>query len=224
MKINRPTLDDLANKYSTDKGTLYPRGSRHGYAPFYDNILSPIRDKEIRMLEVGICMEYTEGGHSVYMWREYFPNAYIYTFDIVDMSSHPAITNYNNTFFYRGDQGNRKDFEKMYEVFGSEPFDFILEDGSHTTYHQMISLGHLFKYIKSGGIYFLEDISIPGNPVCCIRNDETFNIINEFQKNGHFLTTHITQEEREYLQNNIEKIILFNDIQDAYITAAIYKK
>lgn len=222
--IIRPSLDDLANKYWTDKGSQYSGPSRHGYASFYDKVLSPIRDKSIRMLEVGVCMEGTSGGHSILMWREYFEKASIYTFDIVDMSNHPAITSYPDNFFFRGDQGNRDDLTTMYKTYGNLPFDFILEDGSHTTEHQMISLGHLFKYVKSGGVYFLEDISIPNHQVCCIRNDETFETIDRFQKTGEFISQYMTDEESDYLKKNIKKIELFTDVQDAYMTAAIFKK
>ena len=219
-----PSLDDLANKYSTDKGTRYPGDSRHGYAPFYDQIFTPIRDKEIRMLEIGICMEGTLGGHSVFMWREYFSKASIYTFDIVDMSNHAAIVNYPNHFFYKGDQGNRNDFVSMYEEFGNEPFDFILEDGSHTTQHQMISFGHLFQYVKPGGVYILEDVSIPGNHVCCIRNDETFRIIENFNNTGKFETEHLTDSEVSYIETHVDKIVPYTDDQNAYMTFAFYKK
>jgi hypothetical protein len=85
---NKPTLDDLANLYSTDKGTKYPYHSVHGYAPIYESYLSPLRDKSLRILEVGICMEGSEGGHSIKMWNDYFEKASIYTFDIVDVSNH----------------------------------------------------------------------------------------------------------------------------------------
>ena len=73
-------------------------------------------------------MEGTLGGHSVYMWKEYFEKAQIFTFDIVDMSNHDCIVGSDRVHFYRGDQGNREDFKSMYESFGEKPFDFIIED------------------------------------------------------------------------------------------------
>lgn len=218
------SLDQLANKYNTDKGTEYTSESRHGYAPFYDTILSKWRNKSIRMLEVGICMEGSAGGQSVYMWREYFSKAKIYTFDIVDMSNHPCVLDLKDVFFFQGDQGDREILKSMFSSFGSRPFDFILEDGSHTEEHQMISLAHLFQYVKSGGLYILEDISIPGHPVCCIRNDRTYHTISEFISSGKFTSEFVTDEEKKYLENNISKIELFTDVQNAYVTAIIHKK
>jgi len=223
------SLDYLANKYKTDKGTLFNGSSRHGYAPFYDIILKDLRkfsyvmNKPIRMLEIGVCMENTIGGHSILMWCDYFHNAEIYAFDIVDMSNHPAITQDNRVSFYRGDQGNRSDFQKMYESFGSKNFDFILDDGSHTTKHQMISLGYLFKYIKPGSFYILEDISIPGQNVCCIRNDKTYETITNFVVTNKFQSEYLTDEEKKYLEDNIENIEIYEDVNQAYATAIIYK-
>ena len=40
MVENKPTLDELANKYDTDKGTLFGNVSVHGYAPIYENYLN----------------------------------------------------------------------------------------------------------------------------------------------------------------------------------------
>lgn len=217
-------LDILANKYETDKGSGYSGPSKHGYASIYENYLNKWKDSPIRMLEVGVCMESTTGGHSIYMWSEYFQNAIIHTFDIVDMSHHPSVTDNHRVSFYQGDQGNRKDFESMYETFGNNDFDFILEDGSHQHEHQMISLGKLFQYVKSGGYYILEDMSIPNHPVCCIRNDETYKIILEFRDTGKFVSDHLTTAEIRYLEENVSSVDIHHDIQDAYAVAIITKR
>ena len=47
------TLDELAIKYNTDKGTTSGHISTHGYAPFYDEYLKKWKDKSIRLLEIG---------------------------------------------------------------------------------------------------------------------------------------------------------------------------
>jgi hypothetical protein len=140
------------------------------------------------------------------------------------MSNHPSIANNDNVLFYRGDQGNRNDFISMYEQFESLDFDFILEDGSHIHEHQMISFGHLFKYVKNGGFYILEDISIPGNHVCCIRNDETYRVIDNYIKTGKFNSIHITDSEKKYLEENIKSLDIITDVQNAYVTAIFTKK
>jgi hypothetical protein len=213
-------LDELAIKHGTDKGTTSPFISTHGYSIIYDQYLNKWRESEIRVLEIGVCMECTQGGQSVRMWYDYFPKASIYTFDIVDMK---ALEN-DRIRFFQGDQSDRDSFIKMYKTFGSIDFDFILEDGSHIHQHQMISLGHLFKYVKSKGYYILEDMSIPEREVCCIRNDETYIIIKEFMETGKITCDYITEEEKSYLEKNVSKIEIFPDIQNAYATAIITKK
>jgi hypothetical protein len=219
-----PTLDDLANKYSTDKGTLYPDGSRHGYAPFYDKYLTPMRHDPIRMLEVGVWMECTQGGESIRMWNEYFDKASIYTFDIRDMTNHIAVTSNDRVHFFLGDQSNRENLSSMYEAYGSQEFDFILEDGSHVHAHQMISFAHLFKYVKSGGFYILEDMSQPGKPVCCIRNDDSLPVIQELKATGKINNPNITAEEKAYIEEHVDRVEFFIDVKDAYVTAIIFKK
>lgn len=221
------TLDQLANKYKTDKGTLFDGACRHGYAPFYDEILTDIRNDPIKLLEIGVWLELSTstGGESIYMWRDYFKDAEIYTFDIRDMTNHPAIANFSKTFFYQGDQGNRQNLKEMHNHFGNPVFDFILEDGSHKADHQAISLAQLFSCVKPRGIYFLEDITIPGHRNCNgMNNDDTYNTLNHFINTKQFNSPYITLEEKLYLEENIDKIILHTDVQNAWMTAAIYKK
>ena len=225
MNTREMSLDELANLHSTDKGTLYPNQSRHGYAPIYESYLKKWRDLPIRLLEIGVCMEYSEGGQSVLMWHDYFEKASIYTFDIVDMSDHKMLSLPGNRVkFFRGDQGKREDLVSMYKEFGGKEFDFIVEDGSHLHHHQMISLGCLFKYVASGGYYILEDITERGRRACCIRNDDTYPAILEFQSTGTINSPHLTPKEKEYLEKNVEKIDIHLDCKEAYRTVIITKK
>lgn len=217
------TLDEIAIKNGTDKGTTSQFASTHGYAPIYEKYLSDLRDKQIRMLEVGVCMEFTQGGQSVRMWYEYFEQAEIYTFDIVDMKHLENELPYR-VRFYKGDQSSREDLKNMYAQFGSKPFDFILEDGSHIHEHQIISLGSLFPYVKPGGYYILEDVTEEGVPVCCIRNDETLKFIKKLQQDNTAVSEFLTDQEADYLQKNISKIEIYPDVQNAYRTIIIHKK
>lgn len=216
------TLDELAIKHGTDKGTTSGFPSTHGYAPIYESYLSDWRDQEIRLLEIGVCMEFTGGGQSVRMWHDYFPNAEIYTFDIVDMKALETLS--HRIKFYQGDQSSRDSLKSMYHEFGSKSFDFILEDGSHIHHHQIISLGALFPYVKSGGYYILEDVTEEGVPCCCVRNDETLPFIKKLKKQKIADSEFLTAEESKYLLNNISKIEIHPDIQNAYRTIIIHKK
>ena len=218
------TLDELANKYKTDKGTAFSGPTKHGYTPFYENFMLPIRHLPIRLLEIGICMEGTEGGHSLNLWLEYFSNASVFTFDIEDMSQHPSIKDNPRVKFFQGDQNNREDFTSMYNSFGNEQFDFIIEDGSHRHDHQMISFGHLFKYVKSGGFYILEDMTIPGQEVFGVRNDETLPALENLRATGKINCSHMLSEEKSYIEENFLSLDIMTDVLGKYATSVIYKK
>jgi demethylmacrocin O-methyltransferase len=218
------TLDELANKYNTDKGTAFSGPTKHGYTPFYENFMLPIRHLPIRLLEIGICMEGTEGGHSLNLWIEYFSNASVFTFDIEDMSQHPSIKDNPRVKFFQGDQNNREDFTSMYNSFGNEQFDFIIEDGSHRHDHQMISFGHLFKYVKSGGFYILEDMTIPGQEVYGVRNDETLPALENLRATGKINCSHMLSEEKSYIEENFLSLDIMTDVLGKYATSVIYKK
>lgn len=220
--MEKLTLDQLANKHNTDKGTTYANISVHGYAPIYETYLSKWIHDEIRLLEVGVCMEYTLGGQSVRMWHEYFEKAFIYTFDIVNMKA--LESELERVKFYQGDQSSRSDFENMYNEFESKEFDFILEDGSHIHEHQIISLAALFKYVKSKGYYILEDVTEKDVHACCIRNDQTFEFIKKLKEEKIADSEFLTKEEKLYLENNISQIDIHKDIQNAYSTIIIHKK
>lgn len=222
--MNLPTLDELANKYNTDKGTAFSGPTKHGYTPFYENFMLPIRDMPIRLLEIGICMEGTEGGHSVNLWLEYFKNASVFTFDIEDMSQHPSIIDNPRVSFFQGDQSVREDFNKMFDSFGNLQFDFIIEDGSHRHEHQMISFGHLFKYVKPGGFYILEDMTIPGREIYGVRNDETMPILQNLKSTGKIDCPHISSEEKLYIEENFLGLDIEVDVLGNYATSVIRKK
>ena len=218
------TLDELANKYNTDKGTAFSGPTKHGYTPFYENFMLPIRHLPIRLLEIGMCMEGTEGGHSLNLWLEYFSNASVFTFDIEDMSQHPSIKDNPRVKFFQGDQNNREDFTSMYNSFGNEQFDFIIEDGSHRHDYQMISFGHLFKYVKSGGFYILEDMTIPGQEVYGVRNDETLPTLENLRATGKINCSHMLSEEKSYIEENFLSLDIMTDVLGKYATSVIYKK
>lgn len=151
-------LTELANKYNTDKGTNQAP-SMHGYTDAYDLILAPWRKQPLRVLEVGVVMEGTEGGHSIKMWLDYFPNATLFCMDIVDIRRFES----ERVKCFQGSGADPAATTAMYAAFGSQPFDLIIEDGSHKHDEQVKTFEHLWSLVASGGYYFWEDIL---NPLC----------------------------------------------------------
>jgi hypothetical protein len=68
------SLTELANFYRTDKGSTF--GCSHNYTENYDKIMSPLRDKNVNILEIGVLH-----GNSIRMWSDYFSNGFIYGID-----------------------------------------------------------------------------------------------------------------------------------------------
>lgn len=153
-------LTGIANRFGSDKGTTTYCG--HGYTRVYQALFQAVRERPLALLEIGLMHVYTQaefaGRHeqigcpSLEMWAEYLPLARVFGFDIVDFT---ALSN-NRVRICRGDQGRREDLE----AFGREcgPFDVIIDDGSHASHHQLITLGTLFPHLAPGGYYIIEDL------------------------------------------------------------------
>jgi hypothetical protein len=56
-----------------------------------------------------------------------------------------------------GDQADPMVLEKFVQEHGQN-FDIIIDDGGHTMAQQITSLQHLWKAVKPGGLYFIEDL------------------------------------------------------------------
>lgn len=97
-----------------------------------------MRHQPITLLELGLLRHdvqiHNPGGPyddtpSLFMWREYFPNATIIGFDIADFSRVPEI---RGVKIVRGDMGNPDDLMSLVD---NGPFDIIIDDASHTSHH-----------------------------------------------------------------------------------------
>src|ERR1700678_3450314 len=71
-------LERLFTDYGTDKGTW-------GYTPYYAEAMEARRFDVKKVLEIGICgyrdIPNNVVGASLFVWRDYFPNAAIYGID-----------------------------------------------------------------------------------------------------------------------------------------------
>ena len=157
-----PTLSEIMDMNRSDKGTA--TGEAHGYTPVYERWLEPIRNEPLRILEIGVCDPRMPGA-SLKGWYEYFPNAAIFGYDIVD--GHRFDNDRVVTFI--GDQSDRTDLGRFIEFSGGE-FDVIIDDGSHQAMHQQVSLAFLFPHLKPGGLYIIEDMHVAANTVRMLRD------------------------------------------------------
>jgi trans-aconitate methyltransferase len=137
-------MDDLTRigiREGTDKSYY------HTFTRFYEPYFRPLRNNPITILEIGISE-----GASLRMMQTYFPHAQIHAIDVNPAS----IRNYGDrvhTYLC-----SQTDLATVTTLFGDMEFDIIIDDGSHVTSHQQMSLGFLFPRLKPGGLYICEDI------------------------------------------------------------------
>lgn len=152
----RPTLEELAIKYNSDKHFF------HSYiAGFYENAFAPMRGTATAVLEIGVgyrhlmeplVPEYTHGS-SLYMWRDYFPNAEIYSCDIRP----ETLINEGRIHSIVADQSSLDDLYKLLAL-NNGHFDVGIDDGSHVTSHQVFTARILAGHCD---LYVIEDVSEP---------------------------------------------------------------
>ena len=131
-------LQELHKKYSANK--VYSYMSR------YEELFKDLKDREIRLLELGIWK-----GGSLRMWRDYFSKGKITGFD---RNNKWMITNEPRISTLCIDQ---KDIPNIGEETFFD-FDIIIDDMSHVGSLTKQSFNYLFhKHLKRGGIYVIED-------------------------------------------------------------------
>lgn len=216
--MSKQTIEEIANYYETDK-----RSSDHNYTKYYEQYFESIRDKELNVVEIGILRHPARPyeGASLLLWQDYFCNSIIHGIDIND---HKHMQT-DRIKIHQADQGNREQLTAVFNEIGNP--DIIIEDGSHFMHHQQISLAHLFKTMKSGGIYVVEDLhtSHPKPPFPPLgfqlseSDTRTLDMLIEFNETGKMNSMFMTTEEQQYLENNIKSCIIHkaNESEIAFI-------
>lgn len=208
------TITELANLYGSDKGTILPSdGKNHGprlhFTKIYDLYMSTFKNKEIKILEIGIG-----SGPSLNIWYEYFDKAKIYAIDVDNHSD----KNNDRIKTFVCDQSNRTELENLMKTIGN--VDLIIDDGSHVVSHQQISLGILFKYLKDDGQYWIEDLHTSDSKVWSNKKlygydmsfevgESTVEVLQTFCDNNKFLSPFLTPSENTFLTENIKKLEIF---------------
>jgi hypothetical protein len=162
-------LDDLCEKYGTDKGytslTKHPYSwIPHNYSAYYSQIFSAYRLENINVFECGIgtnnpnlpsnMTENGKPGASLRVWREYFPNALIFGADIdneILFQEDRITTDYM-------DQLNMKSIDLYFEKLGDIKFDIMIDDGLHTFESSLNLFERSINYLSDTGIYVIEDV------------------------------------------------------------------
>lgn len=143
------TYNQVCNKFGTDKGDLKPMGNC--YADFYESWFTPLKNKEINILEIGV-----DDGKSLQSYFEFFPKSHIYGLDI-NSKEHFQNSRIKTVQFDQSDLNQIESFSN-YCFTNNIRFDFIVDDGSHDVKHQQMTFGIFFNLVLDGGFYILEDL------------------------------------------------------------------
>ena len=138
-----PNLDEIGINSGTDKSS-----KKHNYLSFYEIFVAPLRNKKVKVMEIGVF-----NGASLRMWRDYFPDGYVLG---VDNKPHTLVHAGERIDVRHGDQNFPDGLANLAQEFG--PFDIIIDDGSHLWHHQINTMKALLPLVKSGGIYIVEDL------------------------------------------------------------------
>lgn len=165
-------LCKLAYKYGSDKCAKL----KHAYTPYYYELFKDMRLTTKKVLEIGIGfhvgMEHVEKvkgkyltGASLYMWRDFFPNANIYG---ADMDQRTLFKDDRISTFYC-DQTKKEDLENLIRQTGYD-IDIVIDDGSHNWQDQTFACLNLMPLLQKNVFYLIEDIKQPDKIVESLKD------------------------------------------------------
>lgn len=166
-------LDDLFSYFGSDKAKNYlkkvkvvrgkiskeimgerhnPMGEGHNYAPFYEKLFSVKKNKNLKILELGVLY-----GNSTASFHHYFPKSEIYC---IDLNERAFKYKSKRIKYFEIDLRNKNkilNFTKKYNKY----FDIIIDDASHSKLCIMENLNNFFQTLKDKSFYIIEDYKFP---------------------------------------------------------------
>lgn len=219
-RVNKESLSELGMIYPTDK-----QWTHDYYNRAYQDTLFPVKDSASKIVEIGIGE-----GYSLEVWREFFKNASIIGLDMSPTAGN-GILNMDRITLQNMDLSVKLNLESFAEQ--NPDIDVLTDDGTHKMADQQLALATLFKSIKPGGIYIIEDLhtsvecKIPekaiynwGDP----NKTTTLDVLQHFEKTGKIISDYMTPEEMKYLENNIESVKIFDEKGKFYSITSVIKK
>ena len=205
-------LNYLCEYFNSDKGekfkNQYAKPSKqdnkkiiaHGYAKIYEKYLKEHKEKNLNIIELGSFY-----GNASAAFYFYFKNSQIYSADI-----NPDMYLYRSkrlTNFFT-DTSSRSSIERNI-LRKNIQYDLIIEDASHMLKDQIISLFILFKSLKPGGFFIIEEIDFPEKREDMRAGQEhpdLKTILNKISNKENFNSKYINANEKNYFLENFDTI------------------
>eukprot|EP01062_Namystynia_karyoxenos_P056478 TRINITY_DN47438_c0_g1_i1.p1 TRINITY_DN47438_c0_g1~~TRINITY_DN47438_c0_g1_i1.p1 ORF type:complete len:739 (+),score=140.94 TRINITY_DN47438_c0_g1_i1:78-2219(+) len=152
---SEPRMDGMSKSDKLGGSHYERRDTRHGYDRWYQWFFDPLRDRKLRMLEVGLAT-----GESSIMWSKYFKDAKLFGMDYVfEIPEDEPVRKDGVITLVLGDQGNPDHLRRMVKTLGELSMDIIADDGGHIGTAQVQTFKILFRdLLRPGGIFVIEDI------------------------------------------------------------------
>lgn len=151
------TLDDLAVRWGTDKGSRPARGlAAKNYTVAYQNLLAGREGDLLRVLEIGVWQ-----GASLRMWHDHLPHAHIVGVDVnprVRRLTRPGAILHGCPRVELA-VGSQSDPDLLADLVDRGPWDAIIDDGSHRAADVAASLAGLLSSVADDGWYAIEDLT-----------------------------------------------------------------
>lgn len=218
--------------HGSDKGTLhgYAMGLRvgHGYSRAYEDLFRSRRDQPVTLFEIGVGPKQpgvTGAAHkrhlrgSVTAWHEFFPAGKIHAADIVDCR---YLTGDRLTI-HLADQSSRDSMAAVARAIGS-PLDIVVDDGSHASAHQQISLASLLPHLADDAIYVIEDLQWQPPELENGVAPKTIDVLRTFKQEGRFPSTVLTAEERKAIEEQLRVVLIEEGVGKSNAAFAVLAK
>ena len=165
-------LCKIMGRNRSDKGSINISESVHNYTTFYFSIFNELRNKPLRIFELGLGTNNINflshmgpngrPGASLYGWSEFFPNSKIFGADI----DSGILFTADRIKTYYCDQTNPHIIKYMWnEPELQENFDIIVEDGLHTFKANVCFFENSIHKLNKNGYFIIEDITINDEPL-----------------------------------------------------------
>jgi hypothetical protein len=205
-------------RYGSDKGDRDQLRARLSSGSI-ERILAhlPARRRS-RMAEIGLIHVFTQaefagrleqsGCPSLRMWADYLPQAAeVCGLDIADLVGLGGGADPHRA---RRPGEPRRPRRPLPAAHG--PFDLIIDDGSHASHHQQVSLAALFPHLAPGGLYIIEDLHFQPAELEVSGITRTREFLRHMLRPGEMLKLPLSQAEYGYLLANVAAVNFFDSL------------
>lgn len=202
---------------ATDKG---PGG--HNYTELYERLFFPWKDEPVKIFEIGVA-----NGGSLKMWQAYFPQSRIFAVDILPKSEFDN----ERVKTLIADQAKRDQLQRAIDTSGGD-IHILIDDGGHSMEQQQVSLGFLFRFVRPGGYYVIEDVhtSLPalwqGYGVERGGGNTTLRMLENFVRGTRpsIRSKYMRADEMTYLDEHVDSVTITHRPRSRSIMAVLKKK